>query len=43
MGKLADIAIRWEAEDKERRTHKTSELRAVEQLNGRVTILNRDA
>src|SRR5216683_5051852 len=30
MAKLAEIGIRWEAEDKKRRTPKTSELRAAE-------------
>jgi DNA-binding HxlR family transcriptional regulator len=30
LAKLAEIGIRWEAEDKERRTHKPSELRAAE-------------
>ena len=30
MGKLAEIAIRWEAEDKELRARKPAELRAAE-------------
>jgi DNA-binding HxlR family transcriptional regulator len=30
MGKLAEIAIRWEAEDKEQRSRKPAELKAAE-------------
>ena len=30
MGKLAEIAIRWETEDKQRRARKPAELRAAE-------------